>query len=122
MSKIFSILLIILFDEFGASLRASNSCSFCGSEIFVEFINFIRRALVSFSLSFLNNSFLISICGFASVKASNSFPFFVFLIELMITSLRTFKRFLSVVGIGCSASVRAIGAFSFFVKLESTLF
>ena len=40
----------------------------------------------------------------------------------MITALRTFMRFFSVVGISCSASVRAISAFSFCVKLESTLF
>ena len=93
MTKLFSIMLIILLEESGASVRASNTFSFFGFGIFVEFINFIRRALASFSLSFLDNSFLISIGGFASVSASNSFPFFDFLIELMITALRTFMRF-----------------------------
>ena len=65
--------------------------------------------------------------GLHQSKQAGFFLFFDFLIELMITLLRTFKRFSSVVDIDlgvtidCSASVRAIRAFSFFVKLESLL-
>ena len=110
---------IIVSAEFGVSVRASKTFSFSGCGIVVDFIN----CLNSSSESFLNIVFGIFILGRStSVKASRVFPLFDFLIELMITLLRTFSCFSSFVDIDCSASVRAISAFSFFVKLGSPLF
>ncbi len=66
--------------------------------------------------------------GLHQSKQAGFFLFFDFLIELLITLLRTLRYFCSFVDIGlgisidCSASTRAILAFSFFVKLGSFLF